>query len=330
MRIDSVCVLGGGGFVGWHLVTRLNNMGKHVRVITRRRERHKQLLVLPFVEVVEGDVHDPATLERLLADRDAVVNLVGILNERGHRGEGFRHVHVDLSKKVLDACKKSGVKRLLHMSALGADQGSAPSHYLRTKGEAENHVHTFGQPEVAVTSFRPSVIFGRDDGLFNRFAALLKIAPVLPLACPNARFAPVYVGDVAERMGDALEDRSTFGKRYNLCGPEVWTLREIVGYIQRLKGWHRLVVPLPAGALAGEPAGIRAGQAVLARQLRFAPGRQRVPGGRDLPDTDRGGRSALHRRRKPTETLPDAAARGPPGPQGQCPLTTGGPPALPG
>ncbi|WP_070988348.1 complex I NDUFA9 subunit family protein [Halofilum ochraceum] len=245
MRIDSVCVLGGGGFVGWHLVTRLNNMGKHVRVITRRRERHKQLLVLPFVEVVEGDVHDPATLERLFADRDAVVNLVGILNEKGHRGEGFRHVHVDLSKKVLDACKKTGVKRLLHMSALGADQGNAPSHYLRTKGEAENHVHTFGQPDIAVTSFRPSVIFGRDDGLFNRFAALLKISPVLPLACPNARFAPVYVGDVAERMGDALEDRKTFGQRYNLCGPEVWALREIVAYIQRLKGWHRLVVPLP-------------------------------------------------------------------------------------
>lgn len=245
MRIDSVCVLGGGGFVGWHLVTRLNNMGKHVRVITRRRERHKQLLVLPFVEVVEGNIHDPATLEHFFADRDAVVNLVGILNERGHRGEGFRHAHVDLSKKVLDACRKTGIKRLLHMSALGADQGSAPSHYLRTKGEAENHVHTFGQPEIAVTSFRPSVIFGRDDGLFNRFAALLKIAPVLPLACPGARFAPVYVGDVAERMGDALEDRTTFGQRYNLCGPEVWTLREIVAYIQRLKGWHRLVIPLP-------------------------------------------------------------------------------------
>ena len=245
MRIDSVCVLGGGGFVGWHLVTRLNNMGKHVRVITRRRERHKQLLVLPFVEVVEGDIHDPATLERNFADRDAVVNLVGILNEKGHRGEGFRRMHVELARKVLDACKKTRVKRLLHMSALGANQGSGPSHYLRTKGEAENHLHTFAEPDVAVTSFRPSVIFGRDDGLFNRFAALLKIAPVLPLACPRARFAPVYVGDVADRMGAALEDRATFGRRYDLCGPEVWTLREIVDYVRAIKGWHRLVVPLP-------------------------------------------------------------------------------------
>ena len=245
MKIDSVCVLGGGGFVGWHLVSRLNSMGKHVRVLTRRRERHKQLLVLPFVEVVEADVHDPAVLERYFGDRDAVVNLVGIINEKGHRGEGFRHVHVDLAKKVLDACKRSGVKRLLHMSALGADQNSAPSRYLRTKGEAENHLHTFAAPEVAVTSFRPSVIFGRDDGLFNRFARLLALAPVMPLACPDARFAPVYVGDVAKTMGDALEDRSTVDRHCALCGPEVWTLRDIVDYVIALKGWRRLVVPLP-------------------------------------------------------------------------------------
>ena len=262
MRIDSICIIGGGGFVGWHLVTRLNNMGKHVRVITRRRERHKQLLVLPFVEVVEGDANDPETLRHYFSDRDAVVNLVGILNEKGHRGEGFRQVHVELAKKVLDACKKTGVKRLLHMSALGADQGSAPSHYLRTKGEAENHLHTFGPPEVAVTSFRPSVIFGRDDGLFNRFAQLLSIAPALPLACPNARFAPVYVGDVADRMGQALGDRDTFGQRYNLCGPEVWTLREIVDYVVELKFRRRWIIPLP-DALARLQANV----------LEFVPGK---------------------------------------------------------
>jgi len=247
MKIDSVCVLGGGGFVGYHLVTQLNDLGKHVRVLTRRRERHKQLLVLPYVEVVEADVHDPAALERNFVDRDAVVNLVGILNERGHRGEGFRHVHVDLAKKVLAAGKQAGIKRLLHMSALGADPDGAPSHYLRTKGEAENHVHAFGEPAVAVTSFRPSVIFGRGDSLFNRFAALLKIAPVMPLACPDARFAPVYVGDVAAAMSDALEDRNSHGQRMALCGPEVWRLREIVAYILQLKGWRRWIVPLPDG-----------------------------------------------------------------------------------
>ena len=244
MKIDSVCVLGGTGFVGRHIVTRLNNMGKHVRVLTRRRERHRELLVLPFVEVVEADIHDPEVLRQYFADRDAVINLVGILNEKGFRGEGFRHAHVELARKVLDACKEQGVRRMLHMSALGADQGG-PSHYLRTKGEAENHVHTFARPDVEVTSFRPSVIFGRDDGLFNRFATLLAIAPVFPLACPRTRFAPVYVEDVAGRFADALENRETFGQRYDLCGPEVWTLEQIVRYTARLRGYRRLIVRLP-------------------------------------------------------------------------------------
>lgn len=245
MKIETVCVLGGTGFVGFHLVSRLDKLGYRVRVITRRRERNKALLVLPNVEIVEGDVHDPATLERFFTDRDAVVNLVGILNEKGHRGEGFRRVHVDLAKKVLDACKRCGVRRLLHMSALGADQGSGPSHYLRTKGEAENHLHTFAAPEVAVTSFRPSVIFGKGDGIFTLFSQILAFAPVFPVVCPRARFQPVYVGDVVERMANSLTDRSTFGQRYNLCGPEVWTLMEVVDYTKRLRRRRRLLVPLP-------------------------------------------------------------------------------------
>lgn len=248
MKIDSVCVLGGTGFVGFNLVARLNSQRTHVRVLTRRRERHKELLVLPYVEVVEADVTDPATLERYFADRDAVINLVGILNEKGHRGEGFRRIHVELPKKVLDACKKTGVKRLLHMSALGADQGSGPSHYLRTKGEAENHLHTFAEPEVALTSFRPSVIFGKGDGLFNLFASLLAISPMFPVVCPDARFQPVYVGDVVDRMVGALRDRDTFGQRYNLCGPEVWTMMGIVRYTAELRGYRRLLLPLPRWA----------------------------------------------------------------------------------
>lgn len=244
MKIDSVCVLGGTGFVGYSLVARLSTAGYHVRVLTRRRERHRDLLVLPQVDVIEADVHDPEQLKYQLKDRDCVINLVGILNERGHKGDGFRQVHVDLAKKVLTAAKECGVKRLLQMSALGADQ-NGPSHYLRTKGEAENHLHTFGPPDVAVTSFRPSVIFGPGDGLFRRFADLLKFAPAMPLACPDARFAPVFVGDVADRMCAAVRDRDTIGQRYNLCGPEEFSLREIVDYVVDLKGWRRWIVPLP-------------------------------------------------------------------------------------
>lgn len=262
MKIDSVCVLGGSGFVGYQVVTELNNAGKHVRVLTRRRERNRHLLVLPYVELIEADCHDPQQLRHHFRDRDAVINLVGILNEKGHRGEGFRHAHVELAKKVLEACKHCGVRRLLHMSALGADQSSGPSHYLRTKGEAENHLHTFAAPEVALTSFRPSIVFGRDDKFFNLFASLLAIAPVFPVNRPGARFAPVCVGDLADRFVAALEDRATIGKRYNLCGPEVWTMREILEYICELKGWRRLLVPLPDWM-----------SRMQANVLEFAPGK---------------------------------------------------------
>jgi uncharacterized protein YbjT (DUF2867 family) len=247
MKIDTVCVLGGTGFVGSHLVARLAATGRQVRVITRRRERHRDLLVLPGVQLVEGDIHDPAVLEHHFTGCEAVINLVGILNEKGHNGSGFRRAHVDLARHVVEACRKRGVARLLHMSALNADSGSGPSLYLRTKGEAENLVRTHSG-DTGTTVFRPSVIFGPGDSFLNRFAGLLRISPVLPLACPNARFAPVYVGDVVERFMDALEDRFTFGERYDLCGPRIYSLMELVRYTARTIGVRRLIIGLPEWA----------------------------------------------------------------------------------
>jgi NADH dehydrogenase len=246
MHVNSFCVLGGSGFVGGHLVARLCEDGKQVTVLSRHPERHRELLVLPTVKVEQADVHDREQLARHFHGADAVINLVGILNEDGHDGEGFRHAHVDLAHKVVDACRQQGVKRLLHMSALNADK-QGPSHYLRTKGEAENHVHNFAGSELAVTSFRPSVIFGPGDSFFNRFAGLLKYAPVMPLACPNARFQPVYVGDVVDAFVGALEDAGSAGQRIDLCGPEVFTLREIVEYTAEVMGVHRWIVPVPDG-----------------------------------------------------------------------------------
>ncbi|MDH3450778.1 MAG: complex I NDUFA9 subunit family protein [Gammaproteobacteria bacterium] len=245
MHLTNICVLGGTGFVGSCLVNALHDAGKRVRVLTRRRERHKALLVLPKVEVVECDIHDPQVLAAQFREMDAVINLVAILNERGPKGEEFRHVHVELTKKVVQACLDCGVRRLLHMSALHADAGRGTSLYLRSKGEAENHAHTFAGNRLAVTSFRPSVIFGPGDGLFRRFAALLRISPILPLACPNARFAPVYVGDVVAVMCNALEDDGTIDQHFDLCGPEVFTLREIVAYTAQVIGRHRLIIGLP-------------------------------------------------------------------------------------
>lgn len=245
MSIHSVCVLGGSGFVGSHIISQLATSGRKIRVLTRRKSHANHLLVLPNVELVETNIHDQHNLDTAFVGMDAVINLVGILNEKEHSGEGFRRVHVELPRKMLNACHQSKVKRILHMSALNADANSGASHYLRSKGEGENHVHAFAG-KIAVTSFRPSVIFGREDSFFNRFAGLLKITPLFfPLACAQARFAPVYVEDLAACFVENLEDKSSYGERYDLCGPNVYSLRELVEFTAKTLGLKRRVIGLP-------------------------------------------------------------------------------------
>lgn len=240
MKPQKIVVLGGTGFVGSHLVPRLAAQGLAVTVLSRNRERHRELSVLPTVRVLSADVYDPKVLAAHFKGADAVINLVGILNEPGNDGSGFRRAHVDLTRFVIEAMKAAGVTRLLQMSSLRAGEGE--SWYLRTRGEAEAAVKASG---LDWTIFRPSVIFGRGDGLFNRFAALLKLAPVMPLARANARFAPVYVGDVCQAFERALADRRTVGQTYELGGPEVVTLRRIVEMTRDALGIRRLIVGLP-------------------------------------------------------------------------------------
>lgn len=239
-----LCILGGTGFVGRHLAAQLVAHGHQVIIPTRRLMRHRSLLVLPTVRLVEGDVHNPVFLRRTLEGMDAVVNLVGILNERGRSGRGFARVHAELPAKLVQACREAGVKRLLHMSALNAAL-SAPSHYLRTKAMGEDTVHRAAGPDLHVTSFRPSVIFGPDDSFTNRFARLLKLAPgVFPLACPQAKLQPVYVEDVAHCFVGALTHAGTYGQRYELCGPRVYQLHEIVSYLAKLHGLRTRIIAL--------------------------------------------------------------------------------------
>lgn len=246
MKHNSVCILGGTGFVGKYIAGRLASSDKRVRILTRNRNNHRDLLVFPNVELIEADVFDSTQLEKHIEGMDAVINLIGILNEKQHNGDGFRKVHVDLPKSILDACLKLHIHRIIHMSALHADANKGPSFYLRTKGEGENTLHTFSSDRLAVTSFRPSVIFGPGDSFFNRFAGLLRVTPfVFPLACANARFAPVYVGDVADRFVQALDDKSTFGKRFDLCGPEQYSLKQLVEYTATTLGLKRRVIALP-------------------------------------------------------------------------------------
>lgn len=240
MKPQSIVVLGGTGFVGRHLVTRLQRDGHAITVLSRNRDQHRELGVLPRVRVVNADAHDHTALARRLAGADAAINLIGILNERGSRGNDFGAAHVELTRSLVDACCEARVPRLLQMSALRAGEGA--SGYLRTRGEAEAIVRA---SPLAWTIFRPSVIFGDGDGLFFRFASLLRIAPMLPIARAQAKFQPVHVGDVAEAFARALVHPHTAGHVYELGGPEIVTLRDVVDRTARMLGKRRLVLPLP-------------------------------------------------------------------------------------
>ncbi len=246
MNSFSFCVLGGTGFVGSRLVTRLVADGHRVKVLTRNRERHRHLLVLPELNLVNANVHDARELAVQVEAADVVVNLVGILNERGRSGAGFRVAHAELARKVTRACRSAGVTRLLHMSALPADAQAAPSHYLRTKGEAEQIVRSECGSAIDYTIFRPSVIFGPGDSFINRFAHLLRLLPfAFPLARASARFAPVYVGDVVEAMVRCVRGGAASGRSLELCGPEVFTLREIVSFTAQTLRLRRWIFGLP-------------------------------------------------------------------------------------
>ncbi len=239
MNRERIVIVGGSGFVGSHLARRLVYDGHQVRILTRRRNERYPLP--DEVNLMECDVHDQPSLIDAFRGCTTAVNLVGILNEKGHNGDGFHHAHVALSNKVIEACRATGIERLLHMSALGADAANGPSFYLRSKGEAEAAVHASG---LRVTSFRPSVIFGEGDSFLNRFAGLLSIPGPFPLACASAKFAPIWVEDVISCFAHAVGDDKTIGKCYNLCGPRQYTLEELVRYTAKLRGKKKWIIPL--------------------------------------------------------------------------------------
>jgi uncharacterized protein YbjT (DUF2867 family) len=238
---QRVLVTGGAGFVGRHVVARLSAAGHDVIVLTRARERARDLFLLPTVRVVEADPFDAAVLARWTHHATAAINLVGVLHQRGR--DTFERVHVEFPRALLAACRKAGVPRILHMSALAATADAA-SRYLRSKAAGEAVVADSG---LAWTIFRPSVIFGRGDTFLSLFARLAHVFPVIPLAGANARFQPVFVGDVAECFARALVDDETAGRRYSLCGPKAYTLHELVSYVAETSGHPRPIVALGPG-----------------------------------------------------------------------------------
>ncbi|WP_410500091.1 complex I NDUFA9 subunit family protein [Chitinibacter sp. S2-10] len=235
----SVLLIGGSGFIGRQIAAKLAQRGHRLTVPTRHREAVKaDLLVLPNCNLIETDIHSPAVLNQLCAGQDIVINLVGILHGSA---TAFEFNHILLTEKIIAACQANGVKRYLHMSALGADI-NGPSMYQRSKGQAELKVRA---SQLDWTIFRPSVVFGAQDRFLNLFAGLLKIAPLLPIGGANTRFQPVWVGDVARAFAAAIERRELIGQTLHLVGPHVYTLAELVRYTGQISGHSRAVIALP-------------------------------------------------------------------------------------
>ena len=256
MPAQKLVILGGTGFVGSHLVPRLAADGHRITLLSRNREQHRALGVLPQVSVRSADVYSDEVLRQEFAGTDAVINLIGILNAQGRHT--FQRAHVELTRRVIAACHASGVQRLHQMSSLKAGQGL--SQYLKTRGEAEALVKASA---LDWTIYQPSVIFGEGDGLVSRFAALLRVMPAFPLARASARMAPTLVGDVAEAIARCVAS-DTLGRRssFELYGPEVLTLGEIVRNIRDVAGLRRLIIPLPdsLGRLQAQVAGLLPGK----------------------------------------------------------------------
>lgn len=242
--MKKILILGGTGFVGRHLCEKLAQLSLGTTVATRRRSNARHLQMLPMLDIAEVPDYASASLMPLLQSHDAVVNLTAIL----HGSEAaFEKAHVQLPLELARSCEAAGQRRIVHISALGAGL-DAPSMYLRSKARGEAVLLASG---LDVTVLRPSVIFGTEDRFLNTFAQLQQVFPVIPLAGSTARFQPVWVEDVAEALVRCLTDRSTIGNTYEACGPEVFTLRELVQLAGRYaginKGEGRPVFGLPNG-----------------------------------------------------------------------------------
>lgn len=243
MLIKRIAIFGGTGFVGHSLCNHLSQQGYSLKVFTRNREYHRSdLILLPNLDLVEGNIYDPQVLKQQLSGCDAVINLVGILNEKQHDGSGFERAHVNLVKHLIEACEHNQISRFLQLSALNADPKGA-SYYLQSKGKAEELL--LAADHLKVTIFRPSVIFGRRDSFFNRFAQLLSITPwIFPLACHNLTIAPISVNNVVAMMAAALVDPMSYQKCFEICGPRSYSLYELVKYTAKCIHKPCWIIPL--------------------------------------------------------------------------------------
>jgi NADH dehydrogenase len=241
MQVETVCMLGGTGFVGRAAAEHLCERGVRVRVITRRMTKSRALWVLPTLEIAVCDPHDEVALATQFDGVDAVVNLCGILHQTAR--QSYEAVHVDLPRKIVGACRAAGVRHLIHMSALGTSE-TGPSEYLRSKARGEAAVRETAT-NLPCTILRPSVIFGEHDDFLNRFAMLVSFLPFVPLASAGTRFAPIWVEDVARAIAAALGNSRVFNRSLDLCGPRAYTVRELVELVAQTTGRNRAIFPIP-------------------------------------------------------------------------------------
>ena len=235
-----VCVLGGSGFVGNVIVRQLSEAGYLVKVLTRNGHKGKHLTKLSNVQVIECNVLNDNALKQAIQSAHAVINLIGILHETNKLN--FESIHAELPKRLAAICTNSGIPRLMHMSALQASD-RAPSKYLRSKAKGEQYL-TQHANNLSITIFKPSVIFGACDNFINLFAKLIKVLPVIVLAKPNAKFQPIYVEDVSAAFVKALDDKRTFGKTYELAGPNTYSLRQLIQLVAKAMNKHRMIIGL--------------------------------------------------------------------------------------
>jgi uncharacterized protein YbjT (DUF2867 family) len=246
MKTPLVAVFGGSGFLGRYVVRALGEAGFRIRVGVRRPNLGNYLVPMGRVgqiQLVKANITNAEQVQSVISGADAVINLVGILRQSGR--QRFARIHRDAPAELAKAAMNAGASAFVHVSALGASQNS-PSLYARTKAEGELRVR---EAFPAATIFRPSLLFGPEDNFFNRFAGMTRFSPFLPLiGGGKTRFQPVHVGDAAAAIQTAVADAaSARGRTYELCGPTVYTFRELMEFILRESCRERVLLPIPFG-----------------------------------------------------------------------------------
>ena len=241
-KISKCVIFGGTGFVGSNFAQKLSPLATEIVVITRDIERNKSLKMIPNLQLVPASISDSKTIRDVLKNAEIVVNTIGILNEFDQINT-FENIHFKFLQRLSQEIKVNNIKRFLHISSLNAKIDQM-SDYLHTKGKAEDFILNEMSSFCNTTIFRPSIVFGEEDSFFNKFAKLLKFIPIFPLACPYARFQPIYVGDLTDFMISCISNIETYNKKIDTVGPKIYTFSELIKLTTKTMGIRRVIIPL--------------------------------------------------------------------------------------